>query len=292
MNVGGWKFTTSLSTLRSEQGSMLEKMFSGQFPIRKEKDGSIFIDRSGSFFDFILDYLRGNMVAVDDLYFDDNTRKRLIKEAEYYQLEGMKNILAFKSNEVRVDGDCKQEIVEIIENVVQRKEHIRNVLNYSEKRNVNDGQLLSGSDLCSYYGFQHCSYHNCVVEKKYKTNKDEVFRNKRWDGVKFDHVVFKHNITFKNCSFLKAIFFHCEFTSNAVISFHECDLFDTDFSTANFNGEIHFDGSDIRFTNFSNHSDIDSDIKNGKITFYNVCYADNAIFDSNSTRIIIELINK
>ena len=255
MNVGGWKFTTSLSTLRSEQGSMLEKMFSGQFPIRKEKDGSIFIDRSGSFFDFILDYLRGNMVAVDDLYFDDNTRKRLIKEAEYYQLEGMKNILAFKSNEVRVDGDCKQEIVEIIENVVQRKEHIRNVLNYSEKRNVNDGQLLSGSDLCSYYGFQHCSYHNCVVEKKYKTNKDEVFRNKRWDGVKFDHVVFKHNITFKNCSFLKAIFFHCEFTSNAVISFHECDLFDTDFSTANFNGEIHFDGSDIRFTNFSNHSD-------------------------------------
>ena len=186
---------------------MLEKMFSGQFPIRKEKDGSIFIDRSGSFFDFILDYLRGNMIAVDDLYFDDNTRKRLIKEAEYYQLEGMKNILAFKSNEVRVDDDCKQEIVEIIENVVQRKDHIRNVLNYSEKRNVNDGQLLSGSDLCSYYGFQHCSYHNCVVEKKYKTNKDEVFRNKRWDGVKFDHVVFKHNITFKNCSFLKAIFF-------------------------------------------------------------------------------------
>ena len=86
---------------------MFEKMFPGQFPIRKEKDGLIFIDRSGSFFDFILDYLRGNMVAVDDLYFDDNTRKRLIKEAEYYQLEGMKNILAFKSNEGRVDDDCK-----------------------------------------------------------------------------------------------------------------------------------------------------------------------------------------
>ena len=146
--------------------------------------------------------------------------------------------------------------------------------------------------MCCYYGFQHCWYHNCFVQKKYKTNKDEVFRNKNWDDVKFDHVVFKHNITFKNCSFLKEKFFHCEFTSNAVISFHECDLFDTDFSTANFNGEIHFDGSDIRFTNFSNHSDIDSDIKNGKITFYNVCYADNAIFDSNSTKIIIELINK
>ena len=136
---------------------MLEKMFSGQFPIRTEKDGSIFIDRSGSFFDFILDYLLGNMVAVDDLYFDDITRKRFIKEAKCYLLEGMKNILAFKSKEVRVDDDCKQQIVEIIENVIQRKEHIRNVLNYSEKRDVKDGQLLSGSDLCSYYGFQHCS---------------------------------------------------------------------------------------------------------------------------------------
>ena len=170
MNVGGWKFTTSLSTLRSEQGSMLEKMFSGQFPIKKEKGGSIFFDRCGSFFDFILDYLRGNMVAVDDLYFDDNTRKRLIKEAEYYQLEGMKNILAFKSNEVRVEDDYKQDVVEIIENVIQRKEHIRNVLNNRKKGNVNDCQLLSGSDLCSYYGFQHCSYHKCIVEKKYKTN--------------------------------------------------------------------------------------------------------------------------
>ena len=86
MNVGGWRFTTSLNTLRSEQGSMLEKMFSGQFPIKKEQDGTIFIDRSGNYFDFILDYLRGNMINVDDLLFDDNIRKRLIKEAEYYQL--------------------------------------------------------------------------------------------------------------------------------------------------------------------------------------------------------------
>ena len=74
---------------------MLEKMFSGQFPIKKEKDGSIFIDRSKSFLDFILDYLRRNIVAVE--------------EAEYYQLDGMKNILAFKSNKVEVDNDCKPE---------------------------------------------------------------------------------------------------------------------------------------------------------------------------------------
>ena len=146
--------------------------------------------------------------------------------------------------------------------------------------------------MCSYYGFQHCSYHNCVVEKKYKTTKDDVFRNKRWDDKKFDREVFKHNITFKNCCFLKAKFSHCEFTSNGVILFHECDLFGADFSTANFYREIHFDGSDIQFANFSNHSNMDNDDKNAEITFYNVCYADNDIFDSNSTKIIIGLINK
>ena len=50
-------------------------MFSGQIPIKKEKDDAILIDRSGSFFDFILDYLPGNMINVDDLLFDDNTRR-------------------------------------------------------------------------------------------------------------------------------------------------------------------------------------------------------------------------
>ena len=291
MNVGGWKFTTSLSTLRSEQGSMLEKMFSGQFPIKKEKDGAIFIDRSGSYFDFILDYLRGNMINVDDLLFDDNTRKRLIKEAEYYQLEGMKNILAFQSNENGLERDCKQEVVEIIEKVIQNKEYIRNVLDYSEKRNEGGFQHLGESDVCTFDEVSMC-WSCSKSARKYSTKSVQIFEKKRWDDVKFNHVTFARDITFKNCSFLKANFFHCRFTSDAVITFHDCDLLDTDFSTAIFLGKIHFDGSDIRYTNFSNYTNIDKDIKNEKITFYNVCYADNAIFDRDSTKIIIELMNK
>ena len=93
---------------------MLERMFSGQFPIKKEKDGTIFIDRSGSYFDFILDYLRDNMISVDDLLFDDNTRKGLIKEAEYYQLEGMKNILAFKSNGKKLDDSSRKKLLKFL----------------------------------------------------------------------------------------------------------------------------------------------------------------------------------
>ena len=290
MNVGGWKFTTSLNTLRSEQGSMLERMFSGQFPIKKEKDGTIFIDRSGSYFDFILDYLRGNMISVDDLLFDDNTRKRLIKEAEYYQLEGMKNILAFKSNGKKLDDDCKEEVVEIIENVIQKKEHIKNFLNRSEKESKVDFEHLQQSDFSTSWSQNfYCCRGGCG---SYETKKPQIFRNKRWDGLTFNHVVFQHNYTFQNCSFLKANFFKCTFTKSAVVSFLECDLCDTDFSTASFIGKIHFDGSDIRYTKFSNHGGIDKDIKNEKITFYNVSYVDDAIFDHDSTKIIIELMNK
>ena len=44
----------------------------------------------------------------------------LIKETQSYQLEGMKNILAFKPNSINkeYDGDGKAEIIEIVENVI------------------------------------------------------------------------------------------------------------------------------------------------------------------------------
>ena len=57
-------------------------------------------------FNFILDCLHGNIVGFNYFLFDAKTRKRLNKEAEYYQLEGIKNILAFKSSSVETVHDC------------------------------------------------------------------------------------------------------------------------------------------------------------------------------------------
>ena len=81
-------------------------MFSDGFPISRDSKGAVFIDRKDEHFNFILDYLRGNIVGLDDFLFSTNTRKRLIKEAEYYQLQGIKNILAFKSSSVEKEDDC------------------------------------------------------------------------------------------------------------------------------------------------------------------------------------------
>jgi N-acetylneuraminic acid mutarotase len=58
LDVGGHLFKTSISTLRKTPGSMLDAMFSGRYQVNSEDDGSVFIDRDGSRFTYLLDYFR------------------------------------------------------------------------------------------------------------------------------------------------------------------------------------------------------------------------------------------
>ena len=48
--MGGDKLDTTLSTLRSQPGSMLAAMFSGRHAVVKDNDGRAFIDRNGMIF--------------------------------------------------------------------------------------------------------------------------------------------------------------------------------------------------------------------------------------------------
>jgi hypothetical protein len=58
LDVGGHVFTTSLLTLTKDPSSMLSAMFSGRHSITREADGSFFIDRDGTYFRYILNFLR------------------------------------------------------------------------------------------------------------------------------------------------------------------------------------------------------------------------------------------
>ena len=58
LNVGGQHFVTSVQTLRKDPNSMLAAMFSEKFDTKPSEDGSFFIDRDGTHFRFILNYLR------------------------------------------------------------------------------------------------------------------------------------------------------------------------------------------------------------------------------------------
>ena len=65
---------------------MLHAMFSGRFDTKAAEDGSYFIDRDGTHFRYILNYLRTGQLIVPK---DEIIRKELLAEAEFYQVEGM-----------------------------------------------------------------------------------------------------------------------------------------------------------------------------------------------------------
>ena len=86
LNVGGHRFTTSLQTLTKDPNSMLAAMFSGKFEMKPSEDGAFFIDRDGTHFRFILNYLRNGKLTLPE---GATFLKELADEAEFYQIQGI-----------------------------------------------------------------------------------------------------------------------------------------------------------------------------------------------------------
>ncbi|KAL9954723.1 hypothetical protein ACROYT_G042296 [Oculina patagonica] len=96
LNVGGHLFKTSVQTLTKDPNSMLAAMFSGRFEMKPSEDGSFFIDRDGTHFRFILNYLRtGKLTLPEGATF----LKELEEEAEFYQIQGILDELKPKTPE-------------------------------------------------------------------------------------------------------------------------------------------------------------------------------------------------
>jgi len=107
LNVGGHLFSTSLETLTKDLSSMLHAMFSGRFDTKPSEDGSYFIDRDGTHFRYILNYLRTGQLIVPQ---DRTVCKELLAEAEFYQVEGIINDLragSFKDSSVLTSDQCQ-----------------------------------------------------------------------------------------------------------------------------------------------------------------------------------------
>ena len=91
LDIGGHIYATSVLTLTKDRQSMLATMFSGRHSVKKEEDGSYFIDRDGTHFRYILNYLRDGGFKDDTLPGD--ILMELQTEAEYYQLSGLVALL-------------------------------------------------------------------------------------------------------------------------------------------------------------------------------------------------------
>ena len=94
LNVGGSRYTTTLSTLTKYPDSMLGAMFSGRHALVQQEDGSYFIDRDGEAFSHILSYLRNsNIILALVPTFARELRLRLKYEAQFYQFRELETTL-------------------------------------------------------------------------------------------------------------------------------------------------------------------------------------------------------
>ena len=94
LNVGGHRFTTSLHTPTKDPNSMVAAMFSGKFEMKPSEDSAFFIDRDGTHFRFILNYLRNGKLTLPE---GATFLKELADEAEFYQIQGILEELKSKA---------------------------------------------------------------------------------------------------------------------------------------------------------------------------------------------------
>lgn len=74
----------SIDTLCSKKGTVLGAMFGGKWEVKTDNNGSVFIDRDGTLYEYILNYLRDADEVV--LPGDSEKRRKIAKEAEYLGL--------------------------------------------------------------------------------------------------------------------------------------------------------------------------------------------------------------
>lgn len=78
LNVGGFFFTTSRETLELQEGYFRSLI--------QSNEDSYFIDRDGTHFRHVLNYLRGSSVVPSDR----SALEELLTEADYFGLVGLK----------------------------------------------------------------------------------------------------------------------------------------------------------------------------------------------------------
>ena len=206
LNIGGNYYSTSKSTLFAQRNSMLETMFSGYHKLTKSEDGSYFIDADGKHFGIILNHLRGRIQYATDLLEDRRTLLELRKEADFYNLVVLKDLV-----DICLDK---------YENVVDqwKKNYITQIQNQSESvRDV----IFRRCDVGNY-SFENITFRH-EVDFEYANLTEAVFSN----------CTFYKDVSFKNAELVKTKFTNCNLQKGVLIYFDEANLDGCDFGKTN-----------------------------------------------------------
>ncbi|XP_065914492.1 uncharacterized protein [Dysidea avara] len=195
LDVGGTRFSTSNSTLTKYPESMLGVMFSGRHDLEPMKcsDGSFFIDRDGTHFRHILNYLRDGEEVMESLPQSPETVRELLREAKYYQLKGFVTALKPLVREV---------------SVVSQNDIAHN--------------FISGS------GTHYSEYDGNYIYVSYHSKQSISYKWKNMKQLSFNAMKFAHPVSFISCDLSNASFSSCVFEAD--VTFQDCVLDGTAFS--------------------------------------------------------------
>lgn len=232
LDVGGIFFSTSVSTLCKYEDSMLSAMFSGRHKLEESSDGTIFIDRDGTYFRYILNFLRGRILVANDLPNDRHILREIKQEADFYQIS---KLVVFVDDLIRNEdfgkNDYTQEDINKLLSTVVRTEK-------STKPSLSNSRLFTHGISVANAAFlgQHQNVSengNVGVKAKFvaqnMTKQKLDFTGKALSGITFSHTTFNHDVSFRNADLSGSLFYGCEFSVGCTIDFTHTDLRDCDF---------------------------------------------------------------
>ncbi|XP_072332022.1 BTB/POZ domain-containing protein KCTD14-like [Scyliorhinus torazame] len=115
LNVGGEIYATTLSTLRKYPGSRLAEMCSAHAKVTTDSKGRLFIDREGTYFKYVLEFLRSEQPPTQFV-------PEVYREALFYNIEPLVELL---KNSPEMYGE-----------LIARQQFLAQVPNYRENIEV------------------------------------------------------------------------------------------------------------------------------------------------------------
>ena len=207
LNVGGTRYTTSCSTLTKYPESMLGVMFSGRHDIEAMKcsDGSFFIDRDGTHFRHILNYLRDGEEVVDSFPRSVEVLLGFLREAKYYQLDGLVTVI--------------RSLLRELDTVTQADIAVNFKSGTAYQCNVDGANMQQ---------YRHGVTYNAVINVSTHSMQAILYKYKNMRGLSFNAIRFDHPLCLVSCDLTGASFVSCSFGAN--VSFKDCILDETKFS--------------------------------------------------------------
>ena len=167
LNVGGFVYTTTLNTITRDPNSMLGRMFSGTHEVAHDSKGNYFIDRDGSLFRHVLNFLRTGELCLPQPF---DEFEQLSAEADFYQVVDLiKALRTRREGRGRnpPPGDCRSVIIikasgnnlsvsgraELIQEVFKHT-YIAGIEGYVADMMVNVQSKAHAFDIVSKHGFQ------------------------------------------------------------------------------------------------------------------------------------------